>query len=70
MWDRYYVDIDKILYEQGGGEGAKLTCAPIHEIGVHAIERALGLQPDELRPWAEQVVAGLPDNERQLENVG
>ena len=49
------------------GEGQKLTMAQIHEIGVQAVEKALGPQPDELRPWA---VAGMPDNERQLENVG
>jgi hypothetical protein len=70
--DRFYVqlDIGKILDEQGNGEGPKLTRAQIHEIGVQAVEEALGPQPDELRPWAKRVVAGLPDTERQLANVG
>ena len=70
MMDRFYVELNEILGEQGEGEGPKLTCAQIHEIGVQAVEKALGPQSDELRPWAERVVAGLPDQERQLENVG
>ena len=70
MMDRFYVQLNKILGEQGEGEGPKLTYAQIHEIGVQAVEKALGPQSDELRPWAERVVAGLPDQERQLENVG
>ena len=70
MMDRFYVQLDKILGEQGAREGQKLTRAQIHEIGVQAVEKALGPQSDELRPWAEGVVAELPDNERQLENVG
>jgi hypothetical protein len=70
--DRFYaqVNIGKMRGEQGKGEGPRLTCAQIHEIGVRAVEKALGPQSDELRPWAEWVVAGLPDKERQLENVG
>jgi hypothetical protein len=60
-------NIRKILGELG--EGPKLTHAQIHQIGVQAVEKALGPEPDELRPWAEWVVAGLPDNERQLTNV-
>ena len=70
MMDRFYVELNKILGEQGEGEGPKLTCAQIHEIGVQAVEKALGPQSDELRPWTEWVVAGLPDKERELENVG
>ena len=70
MMDRFYVQLNKILGEQGGGEGPKLTCAQIHEISVQAVEKALGPQSDELRPRAERVVARLPDNEHQLENVG
>ena len=70
--DRFYgqLDIGKILDEQGDGEGPKLTHAQIHEIGVQAVEKTLRPQPDELRLWAERVVTGLPDNERQLETVG
>jgi hypothetical protein len=68
MMDRFYVQLDKILGEQGEREGP-LTCARIHEIGVQAVERALGPPSDELRPWAERIVAGLPDKERQLENI-
>jgi hypothetical protein len=72
--DRFYVQLNsgKILgepFDAGEGEGPKLTRAQIHEIGVQAVEKALGPQSDELRPWAERVVAGLPDNERQLANV-
>jgi hypothetical protein len=70
MMDRFYVQLNNILGEQGDGEGPRLTRAQIHEIGVQAVEKALGPQSDELRPWAERVVAGLPDKERQLENVG
>ena len=70
MMDRFYVELNKILGEQGEGEGPKLTCAQIHEIGVQAVEKVLGSQSDELGPWTEWVVAGLPDKERQLENVG
>jgi hypothetical protein len=70
MMDRFYVQLNKILGEQGEGEGPRLTRAQIHEIGIQAVEKALGPQSDELRPWAERVVAGLPDKERQLENVG
>jgi hypothetical protein len=70
MMDRFYVQLNKILGEQGEGEAPSLTRAQIHEIGVQAVEKALGPQSDELRPWAERVVAGLPDKERQLENVG
>ena len=70
MMDRFYVQLNKILGEQGDCEGPKLTCAQIHEIGVQAVEKALGPQSDELRPWTEWVVAGLPDKERELENVG
>lgn len=65
MWDRFYVDIDKILDEQGDGEGQRLTRAQIHEIGVQAVEKALGPQSDDLRPWAERA----PDNERQRANA-
>jgi hypothetical protein len=70
--DRFYaqVNIGKILGEQGKGEGPRLTYAQIHEIGVGAVEKALGPQSAELRPWAERVVADLPDNECRLENVG
>jgi hypothetical protein len=69
--DRFYaqLNIGKILGEQGTGEGPRLTNAQIHEIGVWAVETALGPQSDELRPWAEWVVADLPDNERRLANV-
>jgi hypothetical protein len=42
--------------------------AQIREIGVQAVEKALGPQPDEPRP-AERVVAGQPDNKRRLANV-
>ena len=70
MMDRFYVQLNKILGEQGEGEGPRLTRAQIHEIGVQSVEKALGPQSDEVRPWAERVVAGLPDKERQLENVG
>ena len=70
--DRFYdqFNIGKIVGKQDQSEGPKLTYAQIHEIGVQAVEKALGPQSDELRPWAERVVAGLPDKERQLENVG
>jgi hypothetical protein len=71
--DRLYAQLNigkMILGEQGKGEGPRLTCAQIHEIGVRAVETALGPQSDELRPWAEWVVADLPDNERRLANVG
>jgi hypothetical protein len=66
--DRFYVqpNISKILGEHGEGEGSKLTGAQIHEIGVQAVESALGPPSDELRPCAERVVAGLPDNDRRL----
>jgi hypothetical protein len=69
--DRFYgqFDIGKTLDEQGNGEGPKLTPTQIHEIGLQAVEKALGPQPNELRPWADPVVA-LIDNERQLETVG
>jgi hypothetical protein len=69
--DRFYtqLNIGKILGEPGKGEGPRLTCAQIHEIGARAVEKALGPQSDELRPWAELVVADLPDNERRLANV-
>jgi hypothetical protein len=70
MMDRFYVQLNKILGEQGEGEGPRLTRAQIYEIGVRAVEKAVWPQSDELRPWAERVVAGLPDKERQLENVG
>ena len=70
MMDRFYVQLNKILGEQGDCEGPKLTCAQIHEIGVQVVEKALGPQSDELRPSAERVVAGLHDRERQLESVG
>jgi hypothetical protein len=67
--DRFYAqpNVRKILGELR--EGLKLTRADIREIGVQAVEKALAPEPDELRPWAERVVAGLPDNERQLANV-
>ena len=70
MMDRFYVELNEILGEQSEGDGPRLTRAQIHEIGVQAVEKALGPQSVELRPWAERVVAGLPDKERQLENVG
>jgi hypothetical protein len=56
--------------EHGKGEGPRLTYAQIHEIGVRAVEKALGPQSDELTPWADWVVADLLDNERRLENLG
>jgi hypothetical protein len=65
--DYTQLNIRKILGELG--ERPRLTCAQIHEIGVRAVEKALGPQSDELRPWAELVVADLPDNERRLANV-
>jgi hypothetical protein len=70
--DRFYVqlNIGKILGEQDKGEGPTLTRAQIHEIGVQAVKKALGPQPDGLRRWADQVVADLSDNERRLANVG
>ena len=70
--DRFSVQLNsgEILGEKGEGEGPKLTRWQIHEIGVQAVEKALGPQSDGLRPSAERVVAGLPDKERQLENVG
>jgi hypothetical protein len=70
--DRFYtqLNIGNMLGEQGKGEGPRLTCAQIHEIGIRAVEKALGTQSDELSPWAEWVVADLPDKERQLANVG
>ena len=69
--DRFSVQLNsgEILGEKGEGEGPKLTRWQIHEIGVQAVEKALGPQSDELRPWAERVAAGLPDNERRLANV-
>jgi hypothetical protein len=69
--DRFYaqLNIGKILGEQGKVEGPRLTSAQIHEIGVGAVEKALGPHSDELRPWAERVVADLPDNERRLASV-
>jgi hypothetical protein len=69
--DRFYseLNIGKIVGEQGKGEGPRLICAQIHKIGIWAVEKALGPQSDELRPWAELVVADLPDNERRLANV-
>jgi hypothetical protein len=70
--DRFYPQLNigkMILGEQGQGEGPSLTCAQIREIGVRAVEKALGPQSDELRPWAELVVADLPDNELRLANV-
>jgi hypothetical protein len=70
MTDRFYVQLNEILGEQGEGDGPRLTRAQIHEIGVQAVEKVLGPQSDELGPWTEWVVAGLPDKERQLENVG
>ena len=68
MMDRFYVELNEILGEQD--DGPRLTRAQIHEIGVQAVEKALAPQSDELRPWTEWVVAGLPDKERELENVG
>jgi hypothetical protein len=70
--DRFYVQLNfgEILGEQGKGEGPKLTVAQIHEIGLQAVEEALGPQPDEPRPWAERVVASLLDDERRLAKVG
>jgi hypothetical protein len=62
--------IGKILGEQGECEGPKLTHAQIHEIGVQGVEKALGPQADELRSWAERVVADLPYNEHRLAYVG
>ena len=63
--DRFYEhDIWQILDEQGDGEGPQLTRAQIHAIGMQAVEKALGPQPDQLRRWTERVV------ERQLETVG
>ena len=70
--DRFYAQLNigkMILGEQGQGEGLSLTCAQIREIGVRAVEKALGPQSDELRPWAELLVADLPDNERRLANA-
>ena len=66
--DRFYTQLS--IGEQGKGEGPSLTYAQIHEVGVRAVEKALGPQSDELRPWAEWIVAELPDYERRLENVG
>ena len=51
MMDRFYVELNQILGEQGEGDGPRLTRAQIHEIGVQAVEKALGPQSDELRPW-------------------
>jgi hypothetical protein len=68
MMDRFYVELNEILGEQG--DGPRLTRAQIHEIGVQGVEKALGPQADELKSWAERVVADLPDKERELENVG
>ena len=70
MMDRFYVELNEILGEQDKGDGPRLTRAQIHEIGVQAVEKALEPQSDEPRPWTEWVVAGLPDKERELENVG
>ena len=69
MMDRFYVQLNKILGDQGEGEGPRLTRVRIHEIGVQAVEKGLGPQSVELRPWAERVVAGLPDNDRRLAEV-
>jgi hypothetical protein len=65
--DRFYAQFKLIFGEQD--QSPRLTCAQIHEIGVRAVEKALEPQSDELRPWAELVVADLPDNERRLANV-
>jgi hypothetical protein len=70
--DRFYGQPNignMILGEQGKGEGPRLTCAQIHEIGVWAVEKALKPQSDELRPSAEWIVADLPNNELRLANV-
>jgi hypothetical protein len=70
--DRFYAQPNignMTLGEQGKGERPTLTCAQIHEIGVWAVEKALGSQSDELRPWADWLVADLPDNERRLANA-
>jgi hypothetical protein len=69
--DRFYAqpNISKILDEQGKGEVSRPSWAQIHEIGVRAVEKALGPQSDELRPWADREVADLPDSEPRLANV-
>jgi hypothetical protein len=69
--DRFYaqLNIGNILGEQGKGEGPRLTCAQIHEIGVRAVEKSLGPQPNELTPGADWVVADPPNNERRLASV-
>ena len=68
MMDRFYVELNEILGEQG--DGPRLSRAQIHEIGVRGVEKALGPQADELRSWAERVVADLPYNEHRLAYVG
>jgi hypothetical protein len=69
--DRFYdqFNIGKIVGKQDQSEGPKLTYAQIHEIGVRAVEKALEPQSDAPRPWAELVIADLPDNQRRLANV-